>query len=454
MSAIPAALKVANWLAARRTESELAVERIAFARCAGWAFQAGVLRHESGRYFSVVGTRCTSSATGPAIREAPMIDQPEIGILGFVVRFTRSGTQWLLQAKTEPGNVTGTQVGPSVQATLSNYSRVHGGKPTPLLECFLDAQLAKATTLTDVLQSEQGDRFIGKFNRNMVAALPAGWDAPLPPNLAWFDAAAVREALHTDFAVNTDARSVLCSCDWSLLADDRGDGAFACWRRRPGFGNALLQSFLRPADPARLVWLETQVRESSSSPAVGLERCGVADLSGWTVGAVGIVPAERGTEHEVQAFAVHAADREVTGWCQPLMVGAREERIVLLCAVQAGVLRFLVREGYEPGFGGSMQFAPSHNTGAAHARSAAVEAALAHSVMAVHASVKQSDEGGRFKDSVARYEIVEVNDEVLSGSDINGHHWLTLTELHALATRAGVLTNELRSVVSMLLAWA
>ena len=39
--------------------------------------------------------------------------------------------KYLLQAKVEPGNINKIQISPTVQATRSNYLRIHGGKTIP-----------------------------------------------------------------------------------------------------------------------------------------------------------------------------------------------------------------------------------------------------------------------------------------------------------------------------------
>ena len=44
--------------------------------------------------------------------------------------------KYILQAKVEPGNINKIQISPTVQATKSNYSRIHGGKTIPFLKYF------------------------------------------------------------------------------------------------------------------------------------------------------------------------------------------------------------------------------------------------------------------------------------------------------------------------------
>ena len=64
----------------------------------------------------------------------PIIVQKELGILGIIKDKVKN--KYLLQAKVEPGNKNKLQLSPTVQATKSNYERVHGGKKIPYLNIF------------------------------------------------------------------------------------------------------------------------------------------------------------------------------------------------------------------------------------------------------------------------------------------------------------------------------
>lgn len=438
---------VVEWLDGLRERSGLSVKRIALRECRGWLIDDLSLRHVTGGFFSVVGVRCVTDIEHLRNFESPMIDQPEIGVLGFVVR-RRSGTwEWLLQGKTEPGTVCGTQVGPSVQATASNYQCVHGGLATPMIECFL-TRMPNVRTLVDVIQSEQGDCFLGKYNRNAILEVADQFSDPDMPNWAWFSTNEVREALLADFAVNTDARSVLCCADWGLCAD--AGAAFARWRKQGGFGEALLGSFERSHEIGDIVATLNRRRATTEMRVV---RSSLYALRGWRVDSRGVVPSASNALRSVQMFSVSTSDREVLNWCQPLVVSFGESRIALLCTMVSGVLRFLLRLSVEPGFVERVQFGPTFISDPLHSQIEWVARALADPDSLVRASVLQSDEGGRFAYSVARYEIVEVA-TTWGQEPIDDGIWVTLAELKGMTAHPGLLTNEARSAVSLLLAWA
>jgi oxidase EvaA len=147
-----------RWWEGRRRAQGYDVTRIPFAEMEGWSFDqdSGNLGHESGKFFTIEGLELSNGGAVP--HRQPIINQPEIGILGILVKEFDGVLHCLMQAKFEPGNVNVWQLSPTVQATRSNYTKVHGGGNTPYVPFFREAQ-QRHQVLVDVLQSEQGAWF-------------------------------------------------------------------------------------------------------------------------------------------------------------------------------------------------------------------------------------------------------------------------------------------------------
>lgn len=206
------------WWAERRQAGGFSVERIPFDALDSWEFDplTGNLGHASGRFFTVEGLQVRDGGNGGAeIWSQPVINQPEIGILGILVKEFDGVLHCLMQAKMEPGNANTIQLSPTVQATRSNYMKVHRGAGTRYLEHFTGPH--RGQVLVDVLQSEQGAWFWRKRNRNMVVL--ATGDVPLHENFCWLSMAQIRELTMVDNLVNMDARTVL-SCMPFMLPDE------------------------------------------------------------------------------------------------------------------------------------------------------------------------------------------------------------------------------------------
>ena len=109
--------------------------------------------------------------------DQPIIVQNELGILGIIKDKKRE--RYLLQAKVEPGNKNKLQLSPTVQATKSNYTRIHGGKKIPFLSFFINKKK------DFISQSEQGYRYLFKFNYNSLIEITKS--IKIFNNFYWFN---------------------------------------------------------------------------------------------------------------------------------------------------------------------------------------------------------------------------------------------------------------------------
>ena len=110
----------------------------------------------------------------------------------------------MLQAKVEPGNINKLQIAPTVQATKSNYSGVHGGSKVPYINYFL-----KFKNLTKYNQSEQGFRYLFKFNLNIL--IEVSTKIKSMPNFYWLTKNEIKKLINERSVLNMDTISVL-SC--------------------------------------------------------------------------------------------------------------------------------------------------------------------------------------------------------------------------------------------------
>ena len=156
------------------------------------------------------GCRCCTDHRPVPQWSQPIINQPEIGILGILVKEFDGVLHCLMQAKMEPGNLNLLQLSPTVQATRSNYTRVHQGEPRcRYLEYFAGAAAAAGCSSTCCSPSRA---------RGSCASATATWssrstdDVPVHDDFCWLTLGADRASCcSVDNLINMDARTVL-SC--------------------------------------------------------------------------------------------------------------------------------------------------------------------------------------------------------------------------------------------------
>ena len=442
-----------TWFQTRRDTSGMSASPISMSQVRRWRLLDGRIEHDTGGFFSIVGIRTSSDSHPQVVVEQPIILQPEIGILGILVKETFSGPRILVQAKGEPGNVGDVQLAPTVQATVSNYTCVHGGKPTPYLDYFL--KKGSWTVPADSRQSEQGTRFLGKYNRNMTVMLNGETPNPVSDVWNWCDAGDLLNCLREDFIVNTDLRSVLATSNWALFSTN-GE-PFSQWKNKGGFGEGLFRSSVAadhelPTDHflSRLKRLRDDVKLDLAIKPIG-------GLSGWTVEDERIVDLLE-NDFEVRFYRVNAPDREVTNWDQPLIHDLGRGEVTLVAQHRQGSLHFLFRGRVEPGFHEKIQFGPSFlkssagNGGPACGSHDPIEEIILSDRYEERLTCLMSEEGGRFYQSTSRYRILEFPEEINFPERID-YCWATLRQISRFIRIPGVFTNEARSAISLLLSW-
>ncbi|HEY3609350.1 MAG TPA: NDP-hexose 2,3-dehydratase family protein, partial [Pseudonocardiaceae bacterium] len=310
----------AGWLAERGAANSFRVDRIPFADMDGWSFQPGTgnLGHRSGRFFTVQGLTAQLDE-GPFLRwQQPIIRQPEVGILGILAKEFDGVLHFLMQAKMEPGNPNLLQLSPTVQATKSNYTKVHRGANVRYLDYFVEQGGARAHR--DVLQSEHGSWFYHKANRNML--VEAYGDVLRHEDFCWLTLGQIGRLLRRDNLVNMDSRTVL-SC---FPMGDSDAGAL--------HADAQLQS-----------WFTGE----RSRHDIDFTVRPLNEIEGWERDEYQISRPDK-RFFRVVAVSVEAGNREVTGWSQPLFEPYGLAVAAFLRTSIGGVPHLLVRSRVEAGF--------------------------------------------------------------------------------------------------------
>ncbi|MCP9210768.1 NDP-hexose 2,3-dehydratase family protein [Streptomyces cucumeris] len=424
---------VRHWFRERAAADTSRVEVIPFAELRGWSFAADThnLVHETGRFFSVEGLRVRMPGAPVERWTQPILHQPEIGILGILVKDFGGVPHFLMQAKMEPGNHGGLQLSPTVQATRSNYTRVHRGRAVPYVEYFRRPD--RHRVLADVRQSEQGTWFFRKRNRNMLVEVAADEDVEVRDGFHWLTLGQLHRLLAEEDLVNMDARSVLAGLP-----------------AMPGGGRSGERgSVHRSADI--LSWI-TGLR---SDREVVTERIPLRATDRWHR-TEGRISHESGRYFSVMAVDVRAGGREVGGWTQPMIEPHGPGVAAFLLACPGGVPHVLVQARAEPGYTDVVELAPTVQCtprNYAQLPGAAAQRFLDEVTGAPPERVRfdtvLSEEGGRFYHAFNRYLVVESAMDIVPPDDPD-FRWMSLHQLLELIPHSHYLNVEARTLMACL----
>lgn len=435
-----------QWWAERSKSNRFNVTPVPFDELDNWGFDpdTGNLRHVSGKFFTIQGLHVRSDSGPVGEWSQPIINQPEIGILGIVVKTFDGVPHCLMQAKMEPGNVNTLQLSPTVQATRSNYTRVHQGGSTRYLEYFVGP--GRGRVLVDVLQSEQGSWFYHKRNRNMVVEVTD--DIPVHEDFCWQPLRQVLDLLHRDNIVNMDTRTVVSCMPFVSPGDESGS------RHAPAaFRHALARSLegrfgARHDGNEVLSWFtDEKTRHEVTTRLIPANQ-----IVGWKRTATEIAR-EDGKHFRVIGVNVEASNREVPSWRQPLLAPAGRGIIAFLAKPIEGVMHVLVQARVEPGFLDTVEIGPTvqaiqeNYVGLPQPRY--LDYVLGAHPAQIRFDALQSEEGGRFFDAQNRYMVIEVEDDFPLDCPPD-YKWVTVGQLGRLLRHAHYLNVQARTLVTCL----
>jgi oxidase EvaA len=433
-----------RWVTSILLSPKLKISTISLQAMQGWSVDAatGDISHNTGRFFSLTGIHVRHrTLTGEIEWDQPIIDQPEVGILGIIVKKIRGVLHFCLQAKEEPGNINSVQLSPTVQATFSNYTMAHGGNPPKLIEYFLDR--TKGRVVYAKLQTEDGGRFLYKSNRNMIVQVDDHELEALPEGFIWVTLRQIGRLLRKDNLVHACTRSILAAllCPAGTAGKTRGATA------KPVDGTA-------DSSPGALIqWLDDQ----KAANHFLIKRRSLNALKEWGMDRDGSFSHEEGRFFRLIGIDVALSEREVLSWNQPILDNAGTGVIGILTKVENGERYFLMQAKADPGnrslvqIGPTVQFNPGNYVGNKKLLKPFLYDEFCHpqQLQLLHEST-QSEEGARFYQEVHTHRILALpqGEELYPPEEFR---WISQSAIHFFISLGETVNSCARSVLSLML---
>lgn len=457
--------QIADWITELNSKQYFEVTQIPLNKLEKWRFNdsTGDLEHESGGFFSIRGLRVKTNMGAVAEWSQPIIHQPEIGILGIVTQKVNGILYFLLQAKAEPGNINTYELSPTVQATRSNYMRLHGGKPTPYLEYFLGEK--KKSVLVDQLQSEQGARFYRKRNRNIILRLKDEENIELKPNYRWLTLGQLHQLAQRNNVVNMDTRSIISEINFApekVISFNTVDLhklkkvlEYSEITTKPitDFGLKLTTSSHPNSSTLHTIEeLIQRIAQEKFKCVVESDLIPLNKIEGWSV-------TDEKISHEKQKYfsvigvRIRATDREVSFWDQPIVKQEHKGIVGFIMSEIKGVLHFLVQLKMECGVLDLLEIAPTvqciTDDYEPDDMPPFTDKFLSRQGFETIFDVYQSEEGGRFFRE-SNQNITLLSRESLAEEEPTFYMWVSLGQLKEFIKFSNFVNIEARSLLACL----
>lgn len=440
--------EVLDWVRKENERIDVNVKRISFDEMDSWFFTKSNynLKHQSNGFFSIDGINVSTNFGNNKSWDQPIINQPEVGYLGFITKKFNGILHFLVQAKIEPGNINHVQLSPTIQATKSNYLKLHKGKSPKYLEYFQDRE--KPQILLDQLQSEQGARFLKKRNRNIIIEIFE--DIEVYEEFVWLTLGQIKTLLREDNVVNMDTRTVISGINYYPVALDN---QILLERISNDTNRYLLHSAIEPQGAYYSITdIIAWITELKCKYELQVTKKSLAEVNDWLI-------EESEVRHKddkffkVIATEVEISNREVSKWMQPLIQPAQEGLIAFIVKKINGVLHFLVQAKVECGNFDILELAPTVQclTGnyldSPKGKLPYLEFVLNAPNESIIFDTLQSEEGGRFFAEQNRNLIILAPDDFDEKTPEN-YCWMTAYQLHSFLIYNNYLNIQSRSLIA------
>jgi oxidase EvaA len=439
-----------KWIDERRKNIGVEISAIKLSQMRDWGYdkESGVIRHHAGKFFSINGIQVQT--TVGEIREwrQPIINQPEIGYLGCIVKEFNGVLYFLVQAKIEPGNINVVQIAPTLQATRSNYTQQHKGRAPKYLEYFSDG--SKAVVLLDQLQSEQGARFLNKRNRNII--IQTQEEIQVDEDFRWLTLGQIKLLSERDNIINMDLRTVISGIPF----DGYSPETLALWENfyciTDAFKFGMLLSTIESkryltSNEEIISWL-TQLKAKNE---LIVSKVPIEDLQDWYLTDYKLHHKDN-LYFDVEWVSVSIENREVSEWDQPIIRPCQDGLIAFIVKKIDGIYYFLVQAKVEAGNFDIFEFAPTVQciTGS-YKDSLDKIPFLKYVLHAKDTQIRfrtlQSEEGGRFYHEQNLNLIVEADEDFQINCPLN-YRWMTLNQMLSFIKFNNYLNIQARSLLA------
>ncbi len=433
--------------------SNMRVDNIRLSDMSGWSYNKdnGNIQHKTGKFFKIEGISVINSRSEKKIQfDQPIINQPEVGFLGCIAKEFFGTLYFLVQAKVEPGNINGAQFSPTLQATKSNFTRQHSGVEPPFLSNFLN--IKTNSILIDQLQSEHGNRFYKKRNRNLII-ISDNLDID-PESYIWLTLAQIKELCKHDNIVNMDLKSVIGSLYFYLYKQDINLFASIHSLDTKSFGYKLLRStcidsFKLNSNMKIYSWLN----ELKFNNNLITKKVPLLNMPNWKFNEYNISHLTK-KYFTVSWISIQTQGREVFEWDQPIISSIHQGLNCFFVMMINGTYHFLAQAIMEFGLldcyeiGPTIQAVPSDELKPLedipfynYFSKQGPESVVFDSI--------SSEEGGRFMHDCNRYIILEVPEDFILPIPSN-YMWVSYSQLLGLVSQNNLVNVQARVLLAAL----
>ena len=311
-------MRIINYLNNYKKKNFFIVKKKSLSLLDKWNYNKSSIQHISKKFFQIHGFKIKSNFYKKKNWHQPLIVQKELGILGIIKKKIGNKYKYLLQIKMEPGNINKCQLSPTVQATKSNYTKVHKGKDIPYLDFFFNNK--KIKKIFKIKQTEQGLRYYNKKNYNVLLDDTKKIIKKLP-NFYWISKNELKYLISKNNIINMDTLSVF-SCAINKKKDDF-----------PINKMSIIMNF---------------IKNKKKKYFTSVKKISLCKLKNWTLANDTIINNKK-NYFSIIGLSIRNNSREISEWNQPIIAQENLAFAGFITKIFKETLHYLVSFDIKPG---------------------------------------------------------------------------------------------------------
>ncbi|SDC91113.1 NDP-hexose 2,3-dehydratase family protein [Halanaerobium congolense] len=440
--------QILEWIENKNKSIKTNIKRSNLSELNNWFYdeRIGNIKHRSGNFFSILGIEISSDNK---IHEQPIIKQPEIGFLGIIVKEIDNIFYFLMQAKIEPGNINKVQISPTLQATKSNFQQIHKGSKPKYFEYFKNAK--PKNILFDTLQSEQGNKFLKKRNRNIVVKVTN--DIEVLDNYKWMSLRQIKHLMKYDNYVNMDTRTVISNIQYNFFENKFTQLEKETIKNKVRDNKFAKSMIAENGFYIDLIEVKNDMNNIKMLDNTKIRKKKLHELKAWQI-SDNIIYNKIKKGFQVIFCDIEIEGREVNSWGQPLLKPAGIELIAFLVKDINGIKHFLCKYTKEPGIFDTVEIGPTLHV--LEEEPSLTDYVSNYTYNKIHEGeniikyVLLSEEGGRFYHEENRNIILEADNELKINKICEKYKWLTLGQINFLINNDSYVNIQARNLTALI----
>jgi oxidase EvaA len=196
-----------SWFTKEKMKNIKHTKLVSIDEAKGWTFDGISIKHDSGRFFDIIGVEVHSPDREVASWSQPLIQCADGGIIGLIAQVHNGVLHFLIHARFEAGFIDSVELASTVQFTPKNYETPTNNQ-TP---CFIDyfEKDTEYEMLVDTFLSNEGGRFFKSQNRHMVVKIPNSEHIVVPESYAWMTLSQLYYFGSMELTLNVELRSLI-----------------------------------------------------------------------------------------------------------------------------------------------------------------------------------------------------------------------------------------------------